>query len=49
MFKMKTRYFFMHKHRTFPAPVESLFDNMSEGDIKGFVFKFIGAAVDLFD
>ena len=33
-----------------------LFDNMSEGDIKGFVFqhnsevyKFISAAVDLFD
>ena len=49
MFKMKTRYFFMHKHRTFTAPVESLFDNISEGDIKGFVFKFIGAAVDLFD
>jgi len=45
----------MYRYRTFTAPVHPL-DNISEGDIKGFVFqhnsevyKFISAAVDLFD
>jgi hypothetical protein len=39
-----------------PCQFIHLFDNISEGDIKGFVFqhnsevyKFISAAVDLFD
>ena len=46
----------MHRYRTFTAPVIHLFDNISEGDVKGFVFqhnsevnKFISAAVDLFN
>ena len=46
----------MYRYRTFTAPVIHLFDNFSEGDIKGFVFqhnsevyKFISTAVDLFD
>jgi len=46
----------MYGHRTFAVPVHQFFDNISEGDIKGFVFqhdsevyKFISAAVDLFD
>jgi hypothetical protein len=46
----------MYRYRTSTAPVIHLFDNISEGDIKGFVFqhnsgiyKFISAAVDLFD
>jgi len=28
---------------------DHLFNNISEGDIKVFVYKFISAAVDLFD
>jgi len=55
IFKMKNTLFFMYGHRTFTAPVQPLFNNISEGDIEGFVFqhnseiyKFISAAVDLF-
>ena len=50
------RYFFMYWYCTFTAPVHPFINNISEGDIKGFVFqhnlkvyKFISAAVDLFD
>ena len=53
IFKMRNTYFFMYRHRTFTAPVHPfLFDNVSEGDIKDFVFqhnsKFTSAAVNLF-
>jgi len=56
IFKMRKRYFFMYGHQTFTAPVHPFINNISEGDIKGFVFhhnlevyKFISAAVDLID